>query len=296
MAIILSTTMAMIRCPICASVTNEPYLAKNSYQLHRCQECDLVFVFPIPPGLVEFYQESYFHNDPDKPGFGYADYEQDKEPMIPVFESHLKKIKSLISGGRLFDVGAATGFFLDLARRDGWQTGGIELSMYAATQAARRGHQVTTGRLPDLNSPGQWEVITMWDVLEHVDDPVAYIQKARDMLAPAGLLAINTINHGSWWAKLMGPRWHLLVPPEHLLYFSEKNLCRLLVDQGFEILEMRSIGKKFSLAYIFKMLYQWQGLKVWHWLTKIFNTSIGRRFTLPVNLGDNIFILARRIK
>ena len=73
-----------------------------------------------------------------------------------------------------------------------------------------------------------------------------------------GLIAINTPDSGSFIAKLLGKRWHLLVPPEHLVIFNRVNLDLLLKSCGFEVLWTGKIGKKFTLQYIFQILANWQ--------------------------------------
>lgn len=285
--------MEKIICPICGLGVNKLFCEKNNHKIYNCGNCDIAFVWPIPDNLKTIYQESYFKNNAgEKKEFGYADYDKDKEPMKEVFNLYLKKISGLANGKKIFDIGAATGYFLDLAKEKGWQTSGIEISEFAANEAKKRGHNVFCGNLPELDIKGKYDVITMWDVLEHFDSPKKYLFAAFEMLNPDGLLVINTIDKNSWWAKVMGRRWQLIVPPEHLFYYSPKGLQYLLEQSGFEIKEMNKIGKKFSLAYIFKMLYNWQGLNIWKNMFDYFDKPFWRKFSIPINLRDNIFVIA----
>jgi SAM-dependent methyltransferase len=241
------------------------------------------------------YQSNYFSKKADGANtFGYVDYDADKAPMRPVFLSYLERLGQLISGRTIFDIGAATGFFLDLARGEGWQTAGIELSDFAAAEAVRRGHQVSSGRLTEQEITAQYDVVTMWDVLEHVDDPQRYVAAVSRLVKPGGYVAINTVDATSWWARLVGRRWHLLVPPEHLFYYGRKNLDLLLRQHGFEPVEYRKVGKKFSLSYFFKIGYDWQGLSLWRAFSRYFDTGWWRHVSIPFNLRDNIFVLAKK--
>lgn len=285
--------MEKIICPICGEADNiKLFCRKNNYDIYSCGNCDIAFVWPIPDDLKTIYQENYFKNTGGKKEFGYADYDKDKEPMREIFNLYLEKISRLANGKKIFDIGAATGYFLDLARGKGWQTSGVEISEFAAGEATKRGHNIFCGNLPELSIEEKYDVITMWDVLEHFDSPEKYLFAANNMLNSNGLLVVNTIDKNSWWARITGKRWHLIVPPEHLFYYSPQGLRYLLEHSGFEIKEIKKIGKKFSLAYIFKTLYNWQGLKIWKNMSDYFDKPFWRKIAVPINLRDNIFVIA----
>ena len=284
-------------CRVCNSKDVRFFCEKNSYRLYDCAKCSFTFVFPIPQDLASIYSQEYFKNS-GKEHAGYTDYDKDKEPMREVFELNLKKLAGLVSGRKIFDVGAATGYFLDIAKTEGWKTFGSEISTYAANVARSRGHAMTEGSIVDRDElkSNQVDAATLWDVLEHVDDPRAYLSALNRMLTDDGVLAINTVDRSSLWARLLGSRWQLIVPPEHLNYYSPKNLELLLEECGFTMLEVKKIGKKFSPAYVFKMLASWQGLSVWASLAEKTDSPFFRRFALPINLRDNVFVLARKIR
>lgn len=280
-------------CPICESDAIKFFLEKNNFRIYRCDECALFFVWPAPEDLEQIYSENYFKKNQESE-FGYVDYESDKAAMRSVFERALDELENLSEGRRIFDVGAATGYFLDLAAGRGWQTAGSEISEYAGSIARDKGHNIFLGHLASVDDSQSHDVITMWDVLEHLARPHDYLSKISRMLEPRGLLLINTIDGGSVWARLMGKRWHAILPPEHLHYFSIESLKKLLERHGFEILVIRKIGKKFSLPYIFRTLGAWQKLDFWHKAADLTDNSFWRKFAVPINLRDNIYLVARK--
>lgn len=281
-------------CHICNSKDIRIYCRKNGYTLYRCNACDFIFVHPLPDNLDTVYGEEYFH-DTGKQEFGYSDYDSDKDPMRYVFEQYLDKFEKVSKNRTILDIGCATGYFLDLAKERGWKTYGVEISEYAAKEATSRGHSVYVGKLPELNIANKVDVVTMWDVLEHVDNPRAYLETAYRMLNEGGYVAINTVDSSSLWALMMGKKWHLIVPPEHIHYYATSNLKQLLKQTGFDVFEVKRIGKRFSLKYFFMMGYKWQGLRIWKHCAKWFDSSFWRKISVPINFRDNIFVLARKM-
>lgn len=287
-----------IKCPLCGGSKSISFFCeKNNYKLYNCFLCRLNFVSPMPIHSDDIYQEEYFKKDKSSSNnFGYVDYEKDKEPMRKTFNQYLEKIEQLTAGRKLFDLGAATGYFLDLAKTRSWQTAGAEISGYAARLAREKGHYIFVGRLEASQIKNEYDVVTMWDVLEHLDSPKIDLKTINIMLKEGGLVAINTIDQESFWARIWGKRWQAIIPPEHLFYYSAKSLKILLAESGFKILMIKKIGKSFSLSYIFKILYNWQGLEIWNKLSNYFGSRFWRRFALPINLKDNIFVVARKVR
>jgi SAM-dependent methyltransferase len=264
---------------------------KNKHTLYTCISCGLTFVHPTPD-VESVYGEDYFAGA--KGGFGYVHYDADKEPMVPTFEAYLSRIKLLTDGRKILDVGAATGFFLQLAKRSGFDPYGIEISPYAADVATNKGIPMTVGTLVDVPELKRFDVITMLDVIEHVSNPIETIRAAHHVLIEGGLLIINTPDKGSLYARSLGMRWHLIVPPEHLFYFNRTNMRLMLEKNGFEVLSVSTIGKRFTLSYIFNMLYAWQGLALWRILSNFCKTGRLGHIAVPINLGDNMFVIARK--
>ena len=283
-----------IICPICQSKEIKFFCEKNDFKLYRCFGCELIFVWPIPGNLIEIYSASYFKREAANTRankFGYVDYEEDKKATRKTLVAYLDKISKLTKGRKIFDVGAATGYFLDVARKQGWSTGGAEISVYAAGIAKNKGHNIFLGDLAEPKIEEKYDVVTMWDVLEHLSDPAKYLKSINNILSQGGILAINTIDSSSWWAKLWGKNWHAILPPEHLFYYSVKSLKMLLENNSFKIIERSKIGKQFTLPYICQVLAHRYNLSVLGRLSDFFNKS-GFKIGLPINLRDNIFIIA----
>jgi SAM-dependent methyltransferase len=224
-----------------------------------------------------------------------VEYDRDKQAMIPSFNRYLDLIeKAYGKKGKLLDVGAATGFFLDIARSRGWETAGVEPSDHAAGLGRLKGLDVRTGTLDEFQAADhEFDVITMWDVLEHVPEPRQTLRQVHHLLKPGGIIAINTPDADSLWARMMGMRWHLIVPPEHLHLFGARSLKRILSEMQFDCLKTAKIGKTFTVQYVLQTLSHWQGLGIWRTLSSHFMSNPLGRIGVPINLRDNVFLLGR---
>jgi SAM-dependent methyltransferase len=280
-------------CLVCGS-EGQKRGRKDGFDLYRCPDCSLLFVFPLPAAPLEIYSQDYFEGS--RQGHGYADYDRDKEATIPAFRKYLDLIESA-SGrkGNLLDIGAATGFFLNLARQRGWETTGIEPSHHAAAIGRAKGLDVQTGTVETLASPDKaFDVVTMWDVIEHVSDPAQVLAKVHSLLKPGGVVATNTPDSGSWWARCLGMNWYHIGPPEHLNLFSIRSLHRLFNDCGFDCVLTTKIGKTFTLRYIFQILANRQKWRLWNFMSEQLTNSALGQLGIPINFRDSVFLIGRR--
>lgn len=287
-------TKTSVTCPLCGGTSTTLYVRKNECDVYACVECKLKFVHPLPGSFEEIYGKDYFAGAAD--GYGYVDYDADKEPMRGAFQKYLEIIRRLRPEAKsIFDVGAATGFFLDMAREKGFRVSGVEISEFAASLAREKGIEVKTGVLTDMPNEESFDVLTMLDVIEHVQNPEVEIAKAYSMISDSGLLVINTPDAGSVYARLLGRRWHLIVPPEHLFYFDRENIKLLLERNGFKVVMVTTIGKSFTFPYLFRTLHGWTTWRVFDVLARRSSVSFFRSATIPINLGDNMFLVAEKV-
>lgn len=282
-------------CPSCGITSHVFFCKKKGHDIYRCRKCKMLSMYPVPQSTAHIYEDDYFSGG--QKGFGYVNYDEDKEPMRKVFEEYVHRIKNKRGEkGILLDVGAATGFFMSIAEGMGWKTKGVEISKYAAMLAQDKGLDVIHGSIENMKvSPQFFDVVTMWDVVEHMPDPIVNLKIAHDILKPEGLLVLNTPDSGSLYAKLLGKRWHLLVPPEHIHYFNNKSIESVLSICGFETESNTRIGKKFTLEYVFLTLYKWLGFSFLRHVTSFLRKykKIGQ-LSLPINLRDNMFVIATK--
>lgn len=281
-----------IDCPICQNQAAF-FTCKNNCNLFRCGKCGLVFVYPIVDEYRDIYQKTYLK---DKEELQHAGDAEAWEATAETYEKYLRKLEMHHSEkGRLFDVGSATGLFIEIALKQGWEASGIEISKKAAEAGAGKGLNISYGDFESWQGSKDFEVVTFWDVLEHFLDPENAIRNARKILKKGGILAINTPDSKSILMKAMGKHWHHFNPPSHLHYFNIENLKGLLEKNGFETIYAGRVGKKFTLQQISKLLAMWQRISLWKTIYGFLSQSRWGDLKIPINTRDNLFILARKV-
>ena len=221
-------------------------------RLVQCSGCGLIYVNPRPSSedLARQYQEGYFQCDAPTFG-GYEDYEADADDIRRTFRRRIGLIAPWIRTPtpRLLDVGCATGLFMEVAREADWRVEGMDISHYALSRAREKGLSVRAGALPnpELES-GEYDVVTLWDVIEHVTDPAAVIADCHRLLRPGGVLAMSTPDAGSRPAKILAGRWlGFRSIDEHLYFFSRDSMRAMLERGGFHAARFHAVGKHLSL-------------------------------------------------
>jgi 2-polyprenyl-3-methyl-5-hydroxy-6-metoxy-1,4-benzoquinol methylase len=215
---------------------------KNGFDVINCQTCGFAHVVPLPSveELEEVYRENYYQSE--KPCYlAYAREDETWHQMsfgdrYALFEGLLRADRR-----RILDVGTGPGFFLATGRDRGWTAQGMEPSRQAACHARELGLDIVEGFLSreTVTRLGEYDVVHMSEVLEHVPDPAEIVRLARSVLAPSGLICISVPNDYNPFQDVLDkadgfPHWWVQ-PPHHLNYFNFATLSGLLERQGFEV-------------------------------------------------------------
>jgi SAM-dependent methyltransferase len=195
---------------------------------------------PSLAALEAHYQSAaYFEGAEDQ---GYANYADVEKALRPHFQRRLHTINTYLPDrGRLLDFGCAAGYFLQIAQHDGWHIAGVELSRAMAEQASQMLDVPIATTLDDL-PPGQFDAITLWEVIEHMPDPLAVLRQLCARLRPGGVLMLSTPNTGHWQAVRAPELWRSYRPPSHLIYFTAATLEETLRTAGFERIAVQKTG------------------------------------------------------
>jgi len=208
----------------------------------------------------------------------------------------LKELSALKNPGRLLEIGSATGFFLDEAKKAGWKVIGIEPSKWA-TEYAQTNFELdiieSTAEEADLGAQ-KFDVIVLIDVIEHFADPKYALEKIRRLLNADGILYIATPDIDSFTSRVLKRRWWG-IKSYHLYYFNRKLLKALLDRAGFEIVKRSFYSRYFSIGYITQLISKHEGV-LGKALARIFDRTSLDKKEIPVNFYDQIALFARKKK
>jgi 2-polyprenyl-3-methyl-5-hydroxy-6-metoxy-1,4-benzoquinol methylase len=229
-----------VACAICGTLETRHLYEKSGYGIAACANCGLIFANPRAPEekILARYSSGYFWNE-YLPSLGAAEGRFDLAQFDLRHAALLRLMADRAPGKRLVEVGCGAGFFLKAAERAGWQVEGIELSAEAARFAAERlDLPIRRERAEDAPIPaGSFDAAAMFDVIEHLFEPRAVLSAVARALVPGGLMVISTPNFDSASRHLLGVDWAVLSPLEHVYYFTEASLRRLLAETGFSQIE-----------------------------------------------------------
>jgi SAM-dependent methyltransferase len=187
---------------------------------------------------------------------GYADFDADEALHRANARDRLAALarEGAAPPGTLLDVGCATGYFLDEARKADWAVKGVDASPHARERAGALGIEAQ----PDLETvaragAGPFDVVTFYQVLEHMSDPLAAMRDARGLLKPRGLVVVETWDRGSMVARLAGRHWQQANPPSVAYLFDRGSLARLLERAGFLPPDVRVTGKRVRSGFALRI-------------------------------------------
>lgn len=245
-------------CDVCGSsnyqiiypkkgVPKDEYLiTDNSYGVHfqmvKCVDCELTYAFPLDgeKKIVKRYQD---FEDPE--------YELEHKSRAENQARILKKINKLFpKKGKLLEVGCATGGFLELAKKSGWDVKGVEPSKWAASIASKTYKiPVFQGLLENAKfKDDSFDVVVVLDVIEHVSSPRELLQNIKRLLKKNGIVCIVTPNIGGVIPRILGEKWWH-IRSDHIFYFNDETIKTLLFSEGFRVKSISTCGWTFSYDY-----------------------------------------------
>jgi len=186
----------------------------------------------------------------------YAAFAAAEDARRAVARRRLALLRPLAPPGPWLDVGCSTGAFVAAAVAAGLAAEGVELASAAVVEARARGLTVHHAPIEDFAPGRRWALVTAFDVVEHLRDPVGFVRRAAGWLEPDGLLALTLPDAASPTARLMGRHWFYYAPPDHVHYFTPPTARRLLETAGLRATALRRVTKPLTLDYAFAQLAQ----------------------------------------
>lgn len=279
-------------CPVCEETRAELLFRKEGFDIVRCRGCRMRYVDLLPEEgfATDYYTEDFFKDGYHK--YGYVDYVADAANHRRMAAAALRFMERYVKGGRLLDVGCAAGYFLEALGPE-WDVYGCEPCRGMADIARRKfGDRIAAVPFEQYQSDVKFDVVTMWDSLEHLVDPSRCIAAAHDLLADSGHLVLRTPDAGSPAAKLLGKSWYHYGPPGHLHFFDRKTIDALLKRHGFRVLRVVYLPRYVSLSEVLINLGAMLGSKRLKSLSARLADGSGWNVSIPYQVFDEMVVMA----
>jgi SAM-dependent methyltransferase len=248
----------------------------ETLDLFKCASCG--FLQSIDTGNIKQYYENL--EDPE--------YENTREERGIQAQKIMRSASKFVPNGSLMDVGAGSGILVEQAQKMGYNAVGIEPSVWLQQKALARNLPVLLGVLNSDEARSMFDIVTVVDVIEHVDDPVGLLVNVRNIMKDDAIMVLTTPDVDSILAKILGWKWwHFRVA--HINYFNLRTIKLLLEKSGFEIIKNKRPNWYFTLDYLFTRVKQYLPD-----FLRFSNPKFLKNITIPLNLFDSYEIICRK--
>ena len=231
-----STVLEGIHCEVCSNTEKNKFRAKYkgpNYEVFACAKCDFEF---IPP----YYRQQIKYTQYKDEAVGQAVRAGNNWVKIQRHKLRLRFIRKFVPKGSLFDLGAGWGHFMLAAKEMGYTVSGIEIAeqpyKYCVQDLQLPVEHLDFFKLPEDRI---YDIVTLWDVLEHIDAASAFLKKCNQHTRPGGYLFLQVPQIDSYIARKQGGTWKMR-GLDHVNYFSKKTMARILEQNGYELVKIKS--------------------------------------------------------
>jgi SAM-dependent methyltransferase len=219
-------------CPCCGSddsssamTAAQDYVTHERFAVRQCHECGVAFTWPRPREMDRYYPTRY------------RSYVRCVSATLRIlYKLQVRAWSRTLGHGAVLEIGCGSGWMLKVFASHGWRVVGVERSLASAHEAGTTFKvPVYVGSLDAIKANGRFDLILLYQVLEHLSNPSETLSQCNRLLKPGGTLIVAVPNFGSWQARLFREQWFHLDVPRHLVHFTKESLSRVLGQCGFRI-------------------------------------------------------------
>jgi len=244
----------MGKCPICKSERNVLIWHEKKYRIFKCENCNVSFLHPVPKNPEKIYNREYFEK-------WYLKYYRRRKEYLRKLWERVKPF--IIEKGKALDIGCGIGIFLEILKEDGWEAYGQEISPFAIDFCKKKGFKIYTRPLDECDIPSDsFDLITMWDVIAHLKNPVLYLEICRKILKKNGTFVIKTPLHPmqlflfSNLFSFTGKSKSLINVPSQIFHFDKKSIKNLFYGENLSVETIMVVDDfkiRFTIYHFLKM-------------------------------------------
>ena len=240
-------------CPFCGSEEREfPFQLPQDYRVAHCQKCGAHYLYPrLTEEAMQLVYRAPSYYQGGKSGYADTSYSDQEAPLRATFKCLLRNLaRRRLTGGDLLEVGCGYGFLLDEARPYFQRRAGTEYSEDGAVRARETGAEIFVGGIEQLPGTALFDCAVAIQVIEHIYDPVGFVDQLVRSIKPGGYVVLATPDIGGALRRVMGRRWPSFKNPEHVVYFDFDSLQRLMTGAGLADVRRLPYPHAFPLGLI----------------------------------------------
>ncbi len=227
-------------CPVCNSTESELMFHKEGGQYERCTSCSMVYLNPV---FKDEYLEEYYVTNHSVQS---ETVQSDLTFYNRIYGQGLDLAKPYFSAGDILDIGCSAGLFLNLAKTRGFNTSGIELNAIESEMASLN-HKIYNCNISDIDSDTRFDLVTMWDVFEHIKDGQAILKAIAEKLKPEGGILLQIPSAGSLAARVLQDKCNMFDGLEHVNLYNQSTLTLIAENSGFEVIAYDTVISEASV-------------------------------------------------
>jgi 2-polyprenyl-3-methyl-5-hydroxy-6-metoxy-1,4-benzoquinol methylase len=222
-------------CPVCGADDHRIIFKKNGGVYVACNLCSMIFLNPV---FKDEYLVKYYQNNNSNQALA---HESESEFYRRIYGAGLELIAAVKAEGSILDIGCSGGFFLDVAQESKYLTHGIELNKIEVQIARSKGHVVWDKPFDQIKSEKIFDIITLWDVFEHIKDGVDYLKDLRSRLGKYGIVFLQIPSADALAARVMREKCNMFDGLEHVNLYSLSTITKTATDAGYKVLAVSSV-------------------------------------------------------
>ena len=222
-------------CPACQENNCQKMFTKEGGQYVKCKSCNMVYLNPV---FTDEALTQYYTNNQVEQGVVVAD---DTSFYANLYNKGLASVENTTSVGNILDIGCSAGIFLDIAKGKGWKTYGLELNKIEFSVSKGKGHKVQNELLENALFDEKFNVISLWDVFEHIKDGDSALKLMKDLLTDNGVIFLQIPSSDALAAKIMQKKCNMFDGLEHTNLYGVESLTKLVESNGLKILDIQSV-------------------------------------------------------
>jgi 2-polyprenyl-3-methyl-5-hydroxy-6-metoxy-1,4-benzoquinol methylase len=222
-------------CPVCQENNYQKMFSKEGGQYVKCKSCKMVYLNPV---FTDEALTQYYMNNQVEQGVVVSD---DTSFYANLYNKGLASAENITSVGNILDIGCSSGIFLDIAKGKGWKTYGLELNQIEFSISEGKGHKVQNDLLQNALFDEKFNVISLWDVFEHIKDGDSTLKLMKDLLTDNGVILLQIPSSDALAAKIMQKKCNMFDGLEHTNLYGIESLTKLVESNGLKILDIQSV-------------------------------------------------------